>query len=229
MSNSKSNFKLNSDKNSSPNSLVFKTTNMNPNILSEAELTQLAEQLWLCKKDAFTPEQLKKLQQIGQQRWQQGLFRSAKIGRGHEQQEKKSIRSDEILWLDPKDPELLFFAEICNKIQTELAQGLMLPIQSYELHWARYPANSNGYDEHLDQSKTKDLFHGERLITFVLYLNDSWQSEDGGQLKIRLPEQAMTIEPQCGTLMLFRSDSLWHQVLSAKKDRWSLTGWFRRN
>lgn len=202
---------------------------MNSTILNDYELTQLADQQWLCKKDAFSNEQLKKLQQIAQDRWQQGLFRPARIGRGHEQQEQKNIRSDEILWLDKNDSDLLFFAEICDKIQTELAQGLMLPIQNYELHWARYPAHSGGYDEHLDQSQTKDLFHGERLITFILYLNDSWQSEDGGQLKIRLPEQIMSIEPQCGTMILFRSDSLWHQVIPAKKDRWSLTGWFRRN
>ncbi len=211
------------------NSNIQSNPILSGHILSDSELTQLAEQQWLCKKDVFSPEQLKKLQQIAHNRWQQGQFRSARIGRGHEQQEQKNIRSDEILWLDPMDPELLFFAEICNKMQTELAQGLMLPIQNYELHWARYPANSGGYDEHLDQSNAKDLFHGERLITLVLYLNDSWQSEDGGQLKMRLPDKIMTIEPQCGTLMLFRSDSLWHQVIPAKKDRWSLTGWFRRN
>ncbi len=211
------------------NSNIQSNPILSGHILSDSELTQLAEQQWLCKKDVFSPEQLKKLQQIAHNRWQQGQFRSARIGRGHEQQEQKNIRSDEILWLDPMDPELIFFAEICNKIQTELAQGLMLPIQNYELHWARYPANSGGYDEHLDQSNAKDLFHGERLITLVLYLNDSWQSEDGGQLKMRLPDKIMTIEPQCGTLMLFRSDSLWHQVIAAKKDRWSLTGWFRRN
>ncbi|HEY8085443.1 MAG TPA: 2OG-Fe(II) oxygenase [Methylophilaceae bacterium] len=37
----------------------------------------------------------------------------------------------------------------------------------------------------------------------------------------------MDISPQGGTLVVFFSDQFWHEVLPAKRDRFSIAGWFK--
>ncbi|HMX26231.1 MAG TPA: 2OG-Fe(II) oxygenase, partial [Blastocatellia bacterium] len=65
-------------------------------------------------------------------------------------------------------------------------------------------------------------------ISCTLYLNDNWQAEAGGQLRLYLPEGSVDVLPEAGTCALFRSDIFFHEVLPATKTRFSLTGWFRR-
>ena len=82
-------------------------------------------------------------------------------------------------------------------------------------------------------------------MTFILYLNENWQAEQGGQLRLYTDATAenegnvegdlqqgrqdyVDIEPQGGTLVLFLSERFYHEVLPATRERLSLTGWLRR-
>jgi SM-20-related protein len=63
----------------------------------------------------------------------------------------------------------------------------------------------------------------------VLYLNELWPAEQGGQLRLYLDEErTMEIMPRGGTLVAFLSDRFEHEVLPATRERLSLAGWFRR-
>jgi len=62
-------------------------------------------------------------------------------------------------------------------------------------------------------------------------LNDAWQAADGGQLRLYLDGMAeapyLDVLPTAGTLVAFLSSRFWHEVMPAKRERMSITGWFR--
>ncbi|HEY5930165.1 MAG TPA: 2OG-Fe(II) oxygenase, partial [Burkholderiales bacterium] len=63
------------------------------------------------------------------------------------------------------------------------------------------------------------------------YLNQDWRDADGGELRLYLEREPLTrhvdIRPDGGTLVLFLSEKFPHEVLPAKRERHSLTGWFK--
>ena len=65
------------------------------------------------------------------------------------------------------------------------------------------------------------------MLSVVLYLNEQWAEDDGGELRL-FTEPTIDVPPTGGKLVLFLSDSLEHQVLPTRRERLSLTGWFRR-
>jgi SM-20-related protein len=69
-------------------------------------------------------------------------------------------------------------------------------------------------------------------VTCVLYLNRDWTREEGGQLLIYTdpnePSHHEEILPLGGQLVTFLSARFLHEVLPSRRDRVSLTGWFRR-
>ncbi|MNE16796.1 hypothetical protein D3C76_1271070 [compost metagenome] len=67
------------------------------------------------------------------------------------------------------------------------------------------------------------------MVSAVLYLNEGWQSHDGGQLRMFLADGVEhDVEPVAGCLVVFLSGEVPHEVLPAGRERLSLTGWFRR-
>src|SRR5690606_40913567 len=86
------------------------------------------------------------------------------------------------------------------------------------------PISGAGYSRHLDRFKDNPL----RTVSVVLYLNSQWQPGDGGELRLHLPEGSVDVAPRAGTLAVFMSDSILHEVLPARRQRASLVGWFRR-
>jgi SM-20-related protein len=103
---------------------------------------------------------------------------------------------------------------------------LFLGLFDFEGHMAIYPPGSF-YRKHLDQFQ--DV--AQRKVSAILYLNDGWQAEDGGQLRIYLEESAdsdsIDVLPRGGTLVCFLSERFYHEVLPATRERLSVTGWFR--
>jgi SM-20-related protein len=65
----------------------------------------------------------------------------------------------------------------------------------------------------------------------VLYLNEDWRDSDCGQLRFYTDGsdggEYLDIFPQAGTLVLFRSACFWHEVMPARRERFSVTGWLR--
>lgn len=158
-----------------------------------------------------------------------GLVRSG-VGRGTALEVRPEIRSDSIYWLEPDEPDPAVTAWLAamDRVRDHLRRQLLLPLESYEGHLARYPAQGF-YKAHLDQHRASPT----RQITLIFYLNNDWTEADGGLLRLYTDPQRGTegdyldVVPRKGTVVAFRSADFWHEVLPAGRPRVSLTGWFR--
>jgi SM-20-related protein len=169
----------------------------------------LAESLWQYVKGM--PEQ---------------AFDPAGIGRENVHHLNQSVRSNQILWIDDSFDEGKHWLEWTSALQTFLNRRLFLGLFSFESHFAHYRVG-DFYKKHLD------TFKGEsnRVLSLVYYLNKSWQSTDAGEL-VLYPEEdapAITVKPEFGTLVLFLSEDIPHEVLPTQRDRYSIAGWYRVN
>ena len=107
---------------------------------------------------------------------------------------------------------------------------------------AVYQGNDvDGYEKHLDRctGTVHDLGLLEywrlsdfrcRVVTAILYLNTNERSVDeGGQLRYWAtadsPEHFHNITPVGGTLVIFDSNQIYHQVMPSKTSRIALTSW----
>lgn len=170
----------------------------------------------------FSSDELHGLRQSLIRRYQDDAFRLAAIGNQHVETVEKSIRSDQIKWLNKHElvPEELVFFERMEGFIAYLNRTCFAGIQSHEFHYAVYEGGTF-YKRHSDQFNNDD----RRRFSMVLYLNENWQPENGGQLVLYL-EPSVTIEPTFGKLLFFESD-IEHEVLLAHEQRLSLTGWLR--
>lgn len=159
----------------------------------------------------------------------EGAFRRAGVGRGGELRLRPEIRTDQVLWLDPADCTVVQkrYLHALEQLRLAINRDLLLGLFEFEGHLAVYPPGSY-YRRHLDQFKGV----GSRTVSCILYLNREWQAEDGGQLRIYThpddPAYCEEILPVGGRLVTFLSARFLHEVLPARRERWSITGWFKR-
>jgi SM-20-related protein len=149
-------------------------------------------------------------------------FKKAGIGKNQGLQINESIRGDYIHWIDKTtapQPAKIYLDRL-NDLIGFLNQSLFLSLKDYEVHMTIYPTGSY-YKRHLDQFKQDD----HRKLSVICYLNNNWQEEHGGQLRMYLPDGTHDILPLSGRLVCFRSDQIEHEVLPATRERLSLTGW----
>lgn len=183
---------------------------------------------WSITEGFCTPELIRELAREARQGWNRGTFRHAGVGYGDELQVRPEIRNDRVRWLDPADctPAQQDYLQQLETLRLAINSRLFLGLFDFEGHLAVYPPGSF-YRRHLDQFRGV----GWRTVTAVLYLNENWSDEDGGQLRIYTdpdnPDSHVDILPAGGTLVSFLSADFEHEVLPARRDRLSLTGWFR--
>lgn len=154
-------------------------------------------------------------------------YRDAGIGRADQHQHDRSIRSDEIDWIDPSSKAGEAWLAWCSELQVALNQRLFLGLFSFESHFAHY-APGRFYGRHLDAFKGRT----NRVLSLVTYLNSGWRPTDGGELVLYQDEadqRGISVIPEAGTVVIFLSDEFPHEVLPAKVDRYSIAGWFRVN
>jgi SM-20-related protein len=153
-----------------------------------------------------------------------GAFRAAAVGAGAQRAVRPAVRGDRLCWLDgaatPAEATLLANFEA---LRSTLNRELQLGLTDFECHYAQY-APGAAYVRHLDRSPAG----AERVISAVLYLNDDWSEADAGQLWLHAAAGRVALLPQAGTLVLFESARLEHEVRPARRDRLSIAGWFRR-
>jgi SM-20-related protein len=135
------------------------------------------------------------------------------------------LRGDSTLWLDdpacgPAARELL---AALDGLRGELNRRLLLGLDSVEAHFAHYPPGA-GYARHRDRFRSDDA----RVLSLVVYLNPDWPDDAGGELRLHLPEGAHDIAPRLGTIAIFLSASVEHEVLAADRPRFSVAAWFRQ-
>lgn len=149
-------------------------------------------------------------------------FHPAGVGRRGDHGLQPDLRSDRIHWLDEQTPEEALWLCWADGLRQHLNQTLFMGLATYEAHFAHY-APGQRYGRHLD------AFRGQanRLLSTVLYLNEGWADEDGGELLLEDGQQRWRVSPQAGRLVVFLSEEVPHEVLSARRDRYSIAGWFR--
>ncbi len=154
-------------------------------------------------------------------------FEPAGIGREQDQTLDSSVRRDEICWITGESAAGRQWLAWTAQLQRYLNRRLFLGLFSFESHFAHYPPGAY-YRRHFD------AFRGEanRVLSVVAYLNPLWLPEDGGELVLYLDGEdgsAVKVDPACGTLVVFLSEEYPHEVLPARRDRYSVAGWFRVN
>ncbi len=135
------------------------------------------------------------------------------------------LRGDDTLWLDdpacgPAAGALLL---ALDGLRSGLNERLTLGLASVEAHFAHYPVGA-GYARHVDGFQRDDA----RVLSLVLYLNRDWPADGGGALRLHLPEGPHDIAPRQGTLALFLSAGVEHEVMPAAQPRFSVAAWFRQ-
>ncbi len=133
-------------------------------------------------------------------------------------------RRDKTLWLEADfgvQSEFLAFAE---GLRLYLNRELYLGLSYYESHFAIYD-EGDFYEKHFDPFKGSK----NRVVTTVYYLNEAYKEEDGGALMVYDTEGNFIekVLPHANTLVVFLSEKFPHEVLTARKKRYSIAGWFR--
>lgn len=150
----------------------------------------------------------------------------AAVGRGGQQTINTNVRGDRIHWLSSQhDLEHAYLSKMSD-LREGLNRELFMGLFDYEAHLAHYQPGAY-YKKHLDAFKGRS----NRILTTVLYLNPEWQRSDGGELVIygERGEVLEEILPTLGTMVIFLSDRFVHEVKVGRRDRYSVSGWFRLN
>jgi SM-20-related protein len=200
------------------NYLIFNTSNMN----WEEIFNSLAENDYVVVDDFFSGNLYHSLKNYLYELSEADRLKKAGIGTQQDFQVDRSIRGDNIFWLDPAIKELAIqdFFQRMEELKSDLNRNFFLSLSGYEFHFAHYPPGTY-YKRHSDQFKTRN----NRLITIIFYFNNDWKLGDGGELKIFLENEEKLIAPLGNRMLLFRSEKIEHEVMTTYTDRYSLTGW----
>ncbi len=134
------------------------------------------------------------------------------------------VRGDKIYWLDRSHNNASEngFLEIIDALVIYLNRSCYTGITDYEFHYTLYETGTY-YKKHLDQFTT----NARRKYSVIFYLNEDWQSEDGGELSLVINHQTVKISPTAGKCVFFKSNEIEHEVLVTNKNRLSITGWLK--
>lgn len=149
-------------------------------------------------------------------------FDQAGIGTLNQHVIKRNIRGDRTYWLNSaRDTDLKDFWQLLEETKFILNRYCYLSLSGQEFHLAHYPSGGH-YARHLDQFEGRN----NRMISMVMYLNENWQPEHGGELEILDDNKELQlVAPLAKRCVLFKSAEVPHAVLKSFKDRFSVTGW----
>lgn len=188
----------------------------------ETLIEQMMEQGFGVLDNFLTRVETENLNSSLTMRYEEDTFRKAGISKG--QEVVRSIRGDEIFWLEKAtatEAEKRYLAQV-EAFMLYVNRTCYLGLQSYEMHYAVYPVGTF-YKRHLDRFQSDS----GRKLSIICYLNDTWTEADGGQLRLHLKSGELDILPLAGRIVVFESDKIEHEVLTAHKERRSVTGWLK--
>jgi SM-20-related protein len=165
---------------------------------------------------------------------QEDQFKTAGIGRRSDFQQEAEIRSDKIHWITANTEPTAEFLQGMEALRVGINRRLFMGVCDYECHFAHYPIGAF-YKKHVDafrSHKISGLTNSNRVLSTVLYLNETWQQDNGGELVLYAEEGERVLEkvlPEFGRLVIFLSEEFPHEVLPANQERKSIAGWFRVN
>lgn len=192
---------------------------------SDRTVSELATRGWTVLREFLPRDVIRELRDEARAGVAEDRFHAAGVGRGADHEVESAIRGDRILWLDPTEatPAQQRYWRAIDELQADLNRELFLSLVSFESQFAAY-APGAFYRTHVDRFDAAD----ERMISCTLYLNDAWRPQDGGALRLHVLDGPVDVLPEGGTMVVFRSDSVPHEVLVSSRERYSLTGWFKR-
>ncbi|MCC9135827.1 2OG-Fe(II) oxygenase [Pontibacter silvestris] len=174
-------------------------------------------------------QEVKNLMEVLTHHQEQGTFKKAGIGTADQFQVNREVRGDHIRWIEPENalPPTRVFLDKMDEMMRYINRTCYLGLKDYEFHFTVYPPGTV-YQRHIDQFQVND----HRQLSCILYLNEDWLPEHGGNLRLYLPkengeEETLDVLPIAGRLACFRSNLLPHEVLPATRHRYSLTGWLK--
>ena len=149
-------------------------------------------------------------------------FTCAKVGTHKSLQTQ--VRVANTFWIDEwQDEPLKELSTVFTQLMRSVNSTFFLSMKRWESQFASYPKDGF-YKKHLDQLRGEN----HRQLTLILYLNDC---HHGGELVIYDRDNKMkidaTISPKKGTVVMFFSGQIYHEVLPVLEPRYSLTTWFR--
>ena len=170
---------------------------------------------------------------LGQSLWDQShdlscnTFNHAGIGRDHGRHFDPDIRSDEIAWINDSEKTGLAWTTWMSELQACVNAKLFLGLFSFESHYAIF--RPGGF-----YLRHSDAFRGDqnRILSITVYLNQDWQKIDAGELVLFVGRQSLDqieIAPKFGTIVVFLSEEVPHEVRTTSKNRHSIAGWFHAN
>lgn len=200
-----------------------------PGAGDEAIADQVAETGLAVVPGFITRAQARRLRAAARNLHEGDGFRPAGVGRGPSFRVRPEVRCDEVCWLEPgrHGEDVTEWIARMEGLRLAFNARLFLGLFGYEAHFSVYPPGAF-YRTHVDRFADAPL----RMLSAVLYLNQAWEAEDGGALRIYQGAAGqrpwLDVVPEAGTLVVFLSDRFPHEVLPARRRRWSLTGWFTR-
>ena len=165
---------------------------------------------------------------------QEDQFKSAGIGRRSDFQRQDEIRSDKIHWITANTEATAEFLQCMESVRLGINRRLFMGVSDYESHFAHYPVGAF-YKKHVDAFRTHKISpqtNSNRVLSTVLYLNETWQRDNGGELVLYAEDGEQVLKkvlPEFGRLVIFLSEKFPHEVLPANRERKSIAGWFRVN
>jgi SM-20-related protein len=191
--------------------LQCKAWSVIPNALPPALAAQLQQQLLSLNEEQFS---------------------RAGVGRSKDFTLNSFVRRDEIRWIEGNSAAESEWLQWSNRLRLFLNRRLFLGLFSFESHFAHYPPGAF-YKKHVDAFKgnpRQDTTN--RVLSVVAYFNPGWLPEDGGELALFNEDQIepfLTVTPAFATIVVFLSEEVPHEVRPAKRDRYSIAGWYRVN
>lgn len=208
--------------------------------ISQGQLDKLSSDGYVIMEN-FIPEGLQEsLRQDVKSLREKSKFNIAKIGQDSTNTLNTEIRVAETCFLGknklsdvPSEARSQMY-KILDQVRQDLPQPLDESLS--ELLYAHYPTGGF-YRRH------RDAIPGSastlRKFSLLLYLNQDWKEEFGGRLRMHmdsggdfLPEgeapNYIDCDPKGGTLVLFESDKLPHEVLDTQAERVAIVGWYNR-
>ncbi|XP_028677449.1 egl nine homolog 3 isoform X2 [Erpetoichthys calabaricus] len=158
-----------------------------------------------------------------------GKFRAGELV-SKKSDQSKSIRGDEILWVEGNEPGCESIGYLLSKMDKLIlySDGMLGHYKIRGRHKAMvacYPGNGTGYVKHVDNPNADG-----RCVTCIYYLNKNWNAkEHGGVLRI-FPEgksYIADVEPIFDRLLFFWSDRRNpHEVQPSYSTRYAITVWY---
>lgn len=185
---------------------------------------ELRQRGYSVQKDFLNAEEIRSISAELNDLFKEGIFREASIGNQGKAHKDSSIRGDQTSWFNTEAPTSAqqIILSALEEVRLRCNQELFLGLLDLEGHYALYPENSF-YQKHRDSFKDDD----SRVLSAVIYFNLDWKNGDGGELLLHC-DPPVLVEPCAGTLVLFLSREIEHEVLRAHKLRKSFAGWFKR-